>query len=192
MDYLKILSDLGKILFDLGVFTIAAFYIKKIIENSANKRLEEFKGALSIIENKQNSLHLKRLEVIEQLYALLIDLNSSMRNLTNPVKHSEIDFDANEMNLNIKARSDLRDFGIFFQKKRIYFNDKTCEIVDEILKEFSKAYSDYNEHKIYEDLGIPDRASRLKVIDSYNSVKDEIPKVKARLEKDFRNLLDVK
>ncbi|MDL5512934.1 hypothetical protein QSE00_13990 [Arenibacter sp. M-2] len=83
------MENIIKIVSDLGIFAIAAFFIKKLIENSANKRLEEFKSTLSLIQSKQTVLHNKRLEIIEKLYGYIVDLNSSMYNLTNPVYPSE-------------------------------------------------------------------------------------------------------
>ena len=50
----KMTENIIEILTDLGIFGIAAFFIKKIIENSANKRLEEFKARFLLF--KQNKL----------------------------------------------------------------------------------------------------------------------------------------
>lgn len=185
-----------KIATELGVFTIAAFFIKKIIENSANKRLEEYKNTLSIIQSKQTSLHNKRSKIVEELYSKLVDLNNSMFILTNPVKQTEKDFKEYEAELTENASKSYNSLNIFFQKNRIYFNEKTCAIMDEILNEFHQAYWDYHEHKFYEGTGVTDRETivdaRKKMMDSYKAVKDEIPKIRKNLEEDFRSLLEVK
>lgn len=184
-----------KIATELGVFTIAAFFIKKIIENSAYKRLEEYKSTLSIIQSKQTSLHTERLKIVEELYEKLVDLNSSMFVLTNPVKQSEKNFKEYEAELTENASKSYNALNTFFQKKRIYFNEKTCAIMDEMLNAFHQAYWDYHEHKFYEGTGVTDRETiveaRKKMMDSYKSVKDEIPKIRKNLEEDFRRLLDV-
>ena len=48
------IDNLIKIGSEIGIFAIAAFFIQKLIEKSANKRLEEFKSTLSLYNlNKQ-------------------------------------------------------------------------------------------------------------------------------------------
>lgn len=191
------MENIIKIVSDLGIFAIAAFFIKKLIENSANKRLEEFKSTLSLIQSKQTVLHNKRLEIIEKLYGYIVDLNSSMYNLTNPVKQTEKDFKEFEKELTEKASECFNLFNSFYQKNKIYFNEQTCKIIDDLLKHFHQAFWDYNEHKFYEGIGVDvyDRKtvieSRKKMIAAYKSVKDEIPEARKKLEKDFRDLLKV-
>src|SRR5690554_66630 len=130
------MENIIKIVSDLGIFAIAAFFIKKLIENSANKRLEEFKSTLSLIQSKQTVLHNKRLEIIEKLYGYIVDLNSSMYNLTNPVKQTEKDFKEFEKELTEKASECFNLFNSFYQKNKIYFNEQTCKIIDDLLKHF--------------------------------------------------------
>lgn len=186
-----------KILTDLGIFGIAAFFIQKIIENSANKRLEEFKSTLSIIQTKQTSLHQKRLEIIENLYAKLVELNNSMAILTHPMKQisNRQNFKENEKGLTEKASSSYNAFNDFYQKNKIYFNENTNDIIDEILNGFHQAFWDCNQFNFYQETGIQDTEhiieARKKMRESYISVKDEIPKVRKKLEDEFRNMLNV-
>lgn len=190
MEYIKIASD-------IGIFAIAAYFIQRIVDSSANKRLEEFKSTLGLIQSKQTILHNKRLEIIEKLYGYIVDLSSSMYNLTNPVKMTDKDFKQYEEELTNKANESFTLFNSFYQKNKIYFNEPTCEIIDEILKKFHQVLWDYNEHKIYEVNGIENFSketlieSRQKAIKAYESVKEEIPRARKKLEKDFRDLLRV-
>jgi hypothetical protein len=82
------IDNLFKIGSEIGIFAIAAFFIQKLIEKSANKRLEEFKSTLSLLQSKQTSLHNKRLEIIEKLYNKLVELNNAMEKLTTPFKQT--------------------------------------------------------------------------------------------------------
>ena len=117
LNIVEILKDLNIIqsLTNLGFFGIAAFFIKKIIENSAQKRLEEFKSTLVVIQNKQDVLHNTRVEIISELYSLLVTLNSSMYQLTIPVKQipEGIEYDEMESKLMNKANLDYQNFNKF-------------------------------------------------------------------------------
>jgi len=189
------IDNLIKIASDLGIFAIAAFFIQKLIEKSANKRLEEFKSTLSVLQSKQTSLHNKRLEIIEELYSKLVELNNSMAILTNPLKQTNKDFEEYEKELTENASSSYNSFNSFYQKNKIYFNENTNKIIDEILNGFHTAFWDYNQFNFYKNTGVTDREeiikSRKKMMDSYKSVKDEIPKVRKKLEEEFRKLLSV-
>jgi hypothetical protein len=193
---LKMIDNLIKIGSEIGIFAIAAFFIQKLIEKSANKRLEEFKSTLSLLQSKQTSLHNKRIEIIEELYNKLVELNNAMAILTNPAKQTNKDFEEYEKELTENASSSFNSFNSFYQKNKIYFRENTNEIIDEILTGFNNAFWDYNEFNFYKKSGVTNQdeiiKSRKKMRDSYISVKDEIPKVRKKLEDEFRKLLGVK
>ena len=189
------IDNLIKIGSEIGIFTIAAFFIQKLIEKSANKRLEEFKSTLSLLQSKQTSLHNKRLEIIEKLYNKLVELNNAMAILTHPLKQTSKDFEESEKELTETASSSYNSFNSFYQKNKIYFKENTNEIIDEILEGFHTAFWDYNQFNFYKQTGVTNQdeiiKSRKKMRDSYISVKDEIPKVRKKLEDEFRKLLGV-
>ena len=189
------IDNLIKIGSEIGIFTIAAFFIQKLIEKSANKRLEEFKSTLSLLQSKQTSLHNKRLEIIEKLYNKLVELNNAMAILTHPLKQTNKDFEEYEKELTENASSSYNSFNSFYQKNKIYFKENTNEIIDEILEGFHTAFWDYNQFNFYKQTGVTNQdeiiKSRKKMRDSYISVKDEIPKVRKKLEDEFRKLLGV-
>jgi hypothetical protein len=93
------------------------------------------------------------------------------------------------------ASSSYKSFNSFYQKNKIYFKENTNEIIDEILSGFNTAFWDYNELNFYKQSGITNqdeiKESRNKMRNSYISVKDEIPKVRKKLEDEFRKLLAV-
>tara|TARA_B100000787_G_scaffold72483_1_gene53326 strand:+ start:253 stop:828 length:576 start_codon:yes stop_codon:yes gene_type:complete len=189
------IDNLIKIGSEIGIFAIAAFFIQKLIEKSANKRLEEFKSTLALLQSKQTSLHNKRLEIIEELYNKLVELNSAMAILTSPLKQTSGDFKEYEKKLTENASTSYNSFNSFYQKNKIYFKENTNEIIDEILNSFHTAFWDYNQFNFYKEAGVTNTddiiKSREKMRDSYTSVKDEIPKVRKKLEDEFRKLLGV-
>lgn len=190
----QIILEALKILGQLGVFGIAAYWIQKQIDKSSQKRLEEYKSTLFILQSKGTSLHEKRFEIIESLYAKLVDLEISMMNLTNPVKFTN-DYKSTQAALVEKSYDDLQSFHFYFEKNKIYFNEATCKFIDDIQNAFYGAMGDYNYHRILEAHEETDRElikdARQRMMNAYKSVKDEIPKLRTVLENEFRKILVV-
>jgi hypothetical protein len=191
----EITIEIIRILGQVGIFGIAVYWIQKLVDNSASKRLEEYKASLSLLESKETGLHSKRLEIIESLYSRLVELNSSMSTLTNPVKFSPTDYQKYEAELVSKANETFQSYHTFFEKNKIYFSESTCKLIHEIRDAFYQALWDYNQHKLFEAHGINDRKliseAYQNLEKSYKSVKDEIPKLRANLENEFRRILAV-
>jgi hypothetical protein len=188
----EFITEVLKVLGQIGVFGIAAFWIQKQIDKSANKRLEEYKLTLSLLQAKGTSLHSKRFEVIETLYGRLVELEFSMKTLTNPVKFTP-DFEKHESDLVEKSNQAFQSYHIFFEKNKIYFSDDTCRMIHEIRDAFYNAIWNYNEHRMLKTHQVDDREmlkeARQNMMKSYKSVKDDIPKLRAELECEFRKIL---
>ena len=191
----ELILEIIKVSGQVGIFAIAIYWIQKLIDNSATKRLEEYKKTLSLLQSKETTLHSKRYEVIETLYNNLVDLDFSMRTLTNPVKFSPPDFEKYEAELVSKANESFQTYHIFFEKNKIYFSEQTCKLINDIRDAFYQALWDYNQHKIFKAHGIDDKKlideAYQNLIKSYKSLKDEIPKLRSELEKEFRKILVV-
>ena len=192
----EIIIEILKVVSQLGIFGIAAYWIQKLIDNSATKRLEEYRNTLSLLQSKETTLHAKRLQIIESLYAKLVDLEFSMLTLTSPVKFSPLgEYDKYEATLVSTANETFQSFHIFFEKNKIYFSETTCQLLHEIRDAFYKALVNYNQHKLYKEIEVDDKElikeAYKNLINSYNSVKDEIPKLRKELESEFRKILIV-
>jgi hypothetical protein len=193
MTNFEIVQELLKVAGQVGIFGIAAFWIQKIIENTSNKRLEEFKLSLSLIETKENSLHAKRIYVMETLYSKLVDLDFAMQELTQIVKFVDGDFEENDKKLVDKASSTFKDFHSYFEKNKIYFTESTCLMIHQIRDAFYNSIWDYNAHKIVKASRITESEivieAHEKILKAYRSVKEEIPKLRSVLETEFRKIL---
>lgn len=194
MNTQEILLELSKLLSQLGLFGIASYWIQKQVDKASQKRLEEFKSTLNLLNTKFTKLHEKRFIVIEQMYSRVVDLQIAMLKLTNPVKIT-IDHEAEMEKLIIDSNECFQNFSSFFEKNKIYFNDITCGLMEEILKTVHEAIWDFNEHRMYKQLEVDDKQiikeARQNMIKAYNSMKDELPKLRQNLEKDFRQILNV-
>ncbi len=186
-------TEIVKWIGQLGLFGIASYWIQKSIDNSASKRLEEFKGTLSLMHSKQTSLHDKRLSVIENMYVKLVDLDYSMRTLTNPLKFDTAN-DA-EVKLIQGSNEKFQDFNMYFERNKIYFSAKTCEVLNNIREKFYLALWDYDQPRFLKSMQVDDgtvlRDAYLKAHDVYAQVKDDFPALRSDMEKEFREILNV-
>ena len=190
----QIIIELSKLISQLGLFGIASYWIQKQIDKSSQKRLEEFKSTLALLNAKSTKLHEKRFGVIEEMYSLIVDLQMEMLKLTNPVKFTS-DYEAEMEKLIVDSNTYFQNFSSFFEKNKIYFNEITCGLMEEIRKTIHEAIWNFHEHRMYKQMGEDDkqilREARQNMIKAYNSVKDDIPKLRQNLEKDFRQILSV-
>lgn len=179
----------------VGIFGIAAYYINKNIETNSNKRLEEFKNTLYLLKTKELSLHDKRYGVIENLYANLVELDYSMRTLTNPLKLFAGDYENYENKLISEANEKFQVFNLQFEKNRIYFSIQTIDKIEIIRQEFYNSLLEYQRFKMFHKDTMP--AELLKkahdsLEKSYERVKDKIPILRLEIENEFRSILQVK
>jgi hypothetical protein len=188
----EMIIEVLKLLGQIGIFGIAAYWIQKQIDKAANKRLEEYKSTLSLLKLKGISLHSKRFEVIENLYGKLVELEFSLHTLTNPVKFAP-NFEKHESELVENSNQAFQSYHIFFEKNKIYFSDETCKMIHEIRNAFYNAIWNYNQPRILKAQEIDDKEmlkeARQNMMKSYKSVKDDIPKLRAELESEFRKIL---
>jgi hypothetical protein len=186
-------TEIVKWLGQLGLFGIASYWIQKSIDNSASKRLEEFKGTLNLMHSKQTSLHDKRLSVIESMYVKLVDLDYSMRTLTNPLKFDTAN--DTEVKLIQSSNEKFQDFNMYFERNKIYFSVKTCDVLNNIREQFYSALWDYDQPRFLKSMQVDDgtvlRQAYLKAHDVYEKVKDKFPVLRSDMEKEFREILNV-
>ena len=79
--------------------------------------------------------------------------------LTNPLKQTsrEKSFEDYEKELTNNASISYNDFNDFYQKNKIYFNENTNKIIDEIQDKFQQAFWDYNQYNFYKAHGVDEK-----------------------------------
>ncbi len=189
-----VLLEAIKIIGQIGVFSIAVYWIHKLIDLAGNKKLEEHKSALSSFQAKQSSLHTKRFAIIETLYNKLVKVESCMQSLMHPAAYAG-NFIENEARLTTRATNSFREFNIFFEKNKIYFTENTCELINNIRNEFCQAIANYHEHAIFRTKSPENRELMIiahqNLMQSYEAIKEKIPPIRAELEQEFRKILVV-
>jgi len=213
------LKETLELLKDLGIFTIIggliAFIIRSFINKYFDKRVKEFelelsnkaelykaelekesqkyKSELDIHLTKASRFHEKRLETISELYNKVVDLKQNLANLTSTLIFSTGDKqkdDEEKKQRKIDARKSYIEFRIYYDKKRIFIPEKTCELIDKLKDESFSALSDFNmREEFYGNRTTEFSVQLLKEINDRTS--KTIPKILTELEFDFRKDIDV-
>ncbi len=204
---------------DIGVFGIAATAIKVVLDNSSTRKLEKYKQELSfstkeyelslnsnfekykseitLFLNKQNKLHEKRLVIIDEIYVLLVNLHSAMKQMTAFMKPIIEDAQKEEDERVVQAQKAFADYNNYFLYHKLYFSKETCALLDNLRIEYYSANYDYFEPKRLEEWtrGNASPQGRKAAYEKAHAASDriatEITATLNRLEDDFRKLLGV-
>jgi len=208
-----------EVLKDIGIFSIAAAFIKSILDNSATRKVEKFKQRLehaskehelilntnlekyksdfSLHINRQNKLHDKRLEIIDELYKKLVTLDSAMKEMTSFMKPIIEDAEKEENGRVQRAQTAFAEYNNYFLYHKLYFSKEVCVLLETIRREYFNANWDYFEPKRLAEFtnGKPSPDGYREAMKTAHlaamRVTNDIPKTLEMLENEFRKLIGV-
>ena len=207
MEWIKILETLGiTTIFSTAATLLIGYFIsrkylayEKELENSSEQfknqlyfSLETHKITLEELYYKSSKLHDKRLEIISNLYGVIVDLDMAMTSMTSLLKlvSGDKDKDDDDEKERIKNAGECYSkYQDYFSKNRIYFSLKTCELLDKLRVEYWDSFWDYTYKARFGggdfkfNYGLAKKASE--------KVQKDIPLVLEQLENDFRKIIKV-
>ena len=150
------------------------------------------KTELEFVSQKAHKLHDKRLDKIEKIYSLLTDFYNDMYNLTTwkivtgmePDQIKQQNFD-----ITVKAEESGREFLAFYSRHKLYFNNETCSLIDEIISLLKDSYSDFSFKYIFGSTSAEFEYERVQK--ATEQIRKKVPPVKTKLEKNFRDIIGV-
>lgn len=205
---------------DLGIFSIAAFFIERIIGNSFSQKLEKYKqeldftirsyqltidsdlerykSELNLTLTRQTVLHEKRLKIIEDMYKLIVNLDSAMQNMTGITLVYDNEDGETKFQAKVDtAQTSFADYNNYYMLNKLYFDKTISSLLDNIRKEYFSANFDFFEPKRLKSFtgGKPSPESFKNALEtSQNAIKriqKDIPKTLEQLDEHFRKLLGV-
>jgi hypothetical protein len=195
MQWQEIIEFLG------GAAAIAgtiAFLGKKAIEAYLAGRVEAYKSNLERIASEHSirfqRLHSERAEVIKDFYGKLILLDESLHSALRPFQA------VGEPGLKEKVKNIGDQFNYlryYFLPKRIFFEEKVCELIDRILEAARGVFFDITTYEVdTNDLSYKYDRELLNERHEFwekarNIHKNEILELKKQLEKEFRGILGI-
>ena len=157
-------------------------YLKRDIQQYKHKLVEE--------QIRFSKLHEKRADVIQNLYSRLVDFEGKMASFVNPFQP------AGALPIQ-KKKEDAGKAGDEFVKyssiNKIYFSKELCEIIEDINKQFKRAWIDFTTFTVYEKSNrvLTSEEKHRNWIKAWDTVSKEIPKLREKLESEFREILGV-
>ncbi len=171
------------IFYALGSSGIILYFIKLMMKQYVNKSFEKFKNNLHIEHFKFSRLHEERAQVIKEIYAKLCNFEKELESFTSPLEFKELAKVAKVK----KTEEVANDFLDYYRKNRIFFNKETCNLLDDINKNFKKAWNN-----MILSMNQPSLEGSIKKWgDAWDIAVKDIPLLRQKLENDFRKTLGV-
>ena len=165
-----------------ALLLVIAFLGRSLVSNFLSKDLERFKIRFS-------KLHEKRAEVLAELYKLLVAAVWATDSFATPLEL------AGEPDKKVKfqeAMKAITEYFRFFDQHRIYLPAALCASLEDFAKKLRVPTINMG---VFLRIDYPsDRTSNEKAeawIAAWNSVQQDVPKLRAALEAEFRDLLGV-
>lgn len=162
-----------------------------LYKSELEKQLLKHQSDLDIHLTKASKYHEKRLEIISEIYQLIVDVRINLANLTSFMVLSTGDDKKDEeikQEKIFKAGKCYDNFRDFYDKKRIFIPEKTCKLIDDLKSESFSVLSDYH---FRENHQISTEFSSEIYIEIGKKTRETIPSILKELESEFRQTVDV-
>lgn len=127
----------------------------------------------------------KRLEVISQLYSQLAAVEDSAQRLVQPMRFVGAESEEESADRFIAEYEELR---VFFMRNRLFVPSDAADDTDKLIRRIASIGSDFLWMRRQEERGHNTKGIDWGVL--WDEISEEVPKVRAELEKRFRELLD--
>lgn len=211
--------DIINLLKNIGFFGFIVWGVQRIITNSADKKMENFRSEIEVknrklqseldierdklkvqieeIKWKNSKLHDKQAEIIEFLYNKLVNLDKSIRKYTAIVKLvpiDELERKKTEKQQLTDVEHNFTEFLDYFESNKIFFNEKICKAIEELISIYNDKMHDYifSKDLIREGMELSDIKEELKKShEAAIFIKREMPSKLKIIEDEFRKILTV-
>lgn len=189
-----LIKQLGQSLIDKNVSLYKQELQNKsdLYKAELNQSLEKYKTDLAFHSQKAFKLHDRRLEKIDEMYSLLSDFYNDMFTLTTwkvVTGMSKEEIQKQEYDNTMKAGDSGNKFLSYYDKNKLYFNEETCKLIDEIIQLLKDSHSDFSFKYIFGSMSSVFEYESIKK--ATEQIRSKVPAVKLKLEKNFRDIIGV-
>lgn len=169
---------------------------------SNTKLIESIKRDIDIgkitYQIKYSKLHERRLVVIEEVYAKVINLNIALLDYMSPFQQSKSgrmeDFESEQNEKQKKAVQSYGELNIYYRSKKLFFEESTAKTIEQLLDTVWGKLWDFTSIDRMKSFGAQpkDLTDEFKKrSEASNYIFDEIPKMLTALEKELQKTLGV-
>lgn len=158
-----------------------------------SQSLRQFEHDLEIIASKTTRLHEKRLERIENLYSYLIEYETEMNNMVSgKIVTGMTDEEVKRMEFEDvrKAGEAGQTFFEYYNKNKLFFNKDTCDLIEEIISNLKTSHQGVSLKYVFQNISPEMNYQNYKK--AGEMVREVVPKIKLKLEDNFRTIIGVK
>ena len=156
----------------------------------SDKLLERFKSDLqkSAVEHqvRYQSLHVKRAEVIAELYSLLVQAEHDAVSLANPFQGAG---EPSQVEKSKEAFTSGKAFYDYFERNKIYFKKESCERISNFIQGLNHSLIDFNFvlDALNHQYDAKERTKEWAKV--WEKLTKELAQIKAEIEEEFREIL---
>ena len=161
---------------------------KTKLQGESDKKLEELKSELRMVEFRSSKLHEKRAEVVAELYGRLVRAIDMAYDFV----FSGISAEPPGVKERAKkAEEAIKDLIAYYGAHRIYFDSQICEQLDALILALSHATMGFDTMVVVSNQ-LPDKADLFQIRkESLQQIKREAAPIRLALEREFRQILGV-
>jgi len=174
-----------------ALLLVMGFLGRSLMSNALDKDLEKFKGNLQLASTEHeirfSKLHEKRAEVIAELYKLLVKATWEAESFTSPMEWAGEPDKKEKYNLAMKA---IVEYFRFFDLHRIYISPDLCGQLEGFANKLRSPVMKFGiwvRHEHLSDISGEKKDTAWNT--AWDSVKNDIPQLRAAIEAEFRLLL---
>jgi predicted NBD/HSP70 family sugar kinase len=195
IDWQAILTQLGSTAI---IVAALAFVTKKVVEHwlaqrlqshkqtldaAAHEAIERLRSELGVAEAQRSRLLERQAVIVSGVFARLERLHEALDALAAPVRHSE----AGAVPLRDSAVQAFNSFTKYYHERGIWLDEEICDQLNQLMILLGGLLTKLN-YNLQSDGSIADRR---RWIESYDKLKEEVPKARTALDKQFRQILGV-
>lgn len=174
-----------------ALLLVLGFLGRSFMSSILARDIEQFKASLQVAavehEVRFSKLHEKRMEVLAELYRLLVAATWQTTNFSSPMQWLG---DPDKKTQYITAMNAIAEYFQFFDQHRIWFPSKLCDPLEDFAK---KLRTPTIRLGVYLDIEYPNDNTVKERTDAWNkawdSVQNDVPKLRSAIEAEFRTLL---
>jgi len=195
---MELWSFLLQALREIGLAGIIIVLARGIVKRFFDRDLASFKAKLNLLATEHqvsySSVYAKRASVISELYSNLVEAEMKFTLLTAPFEpgpNSETFADKKNWRLS-DAEGAYKTFREFYNKNRLYLNKSICKDLDTIIDVFDFAAVRVGTFIAVSGDWSSTQQMAAEVRESSKAItKGPLPRVKAELERQFREILRI-
>ncbi|MEN9920496.1 MAG: hypothetical protein RL538_389 [Candidatus Parcubacteria bacterium] len=149
-------------------------------------------GWIAVKKFRFQSLHQKRLEIIEEVYERLVSTHDAFLAVMNPISFGD-NSDSAKNQRKIELVQKANDFSTYYRQKKIFFDETMASELDAIRVQYQNILVNWDYLVDFPNTPLHEKHREWqKIWKMLNGNEGEVSSMKTKLEKKFRDILNIR